>query len=85
MRASLLQDLYLYSRENCHLCDEMVSKLEPLLQASGCKCHKVKVDGDPELEQLYGARVPVLVGSGRELCEYKLDREAVTAYLTGDD
>lgn len=60
----------------------MASELEPLLQASGHKCYMVKVDGDPELEQRYGARVPVLVGSGMELCEFKLDREAVTAFLT---
>ena len=79
----MMHDLYLYGRENCHLCDEMLSELEPLLQATGYKCHTVKVDGDPELEQRYGARVPVLVGSGgRELCQFKLDRKAVTTYIS---
>ena len=61
----------------------MASELEPLLQAYGCKCHMVKVDGDPELEQRYGARVPVLVGSGRELCQFRLDRNEVEKYLDG--
>jgi len=42
------------------------------------------VTGDPELEQLYGARVPVLVGGGRELCQIKLDRDEVKNFLAAD-
>ena len=80
-----MRDLYLFTRDNCHLCEEMLQELEPLLIASECECHLIKVAGDPELEQLYGARVPVLVGGGRELCQFKLDREAVKNYLEVDN
>lgn len=79
-----MQDLYLYTRENCHLCEEMLEQLEPLLQASGSRCHRIKVTGNPELEQLYGARVPVLVGGGRELCQIKLDRVVIKDFLAVD-
>jgi len=78
-----VQELILYSRENCHLCDEMVSELEDLLKGSDNRYHVIKVNGDPELEQRYGARVPVLVGGNRELCYARLDREKVKSYLNG--
>lgn len=76
-----MPDLYLYARDNCHLCEIMQQALEPLLHASGCECQVIKINGDPDLEQRYGARVPVLVGGDRELCEIKLDGEAVKEYL----
>jgi len=79
-----VRDLYLFTRDNCHLCEEMSAQLEPLLQAAGSRCHRIKVTGDPELEQLYGARVPVLVGGGRELCQIKLDRDEVKDFLSVD-
>ena len=80
-----MRDLYLFTRDNCHLCEEMLRELEPLLIASKSECHLIKVTGDPELEQLYGARVPVLVGDGKELCEFKLDSESVKNYLELDN
>jgi hypothetical protein len=39
------------------------------------------VDADPVLEARYDERVPVLEGSGKELCHYFLDEGAVRAYL----
>lgn len=62
----------------------MLKELKPLLQTSGCQCRLINVTGDPELEQLYGARVPVLVGGDRELSQFKLNQDAVQAYLAVD-
>ena len=76
-----MQEFYLYGRENCHLCDEMLDELKDLLQGSDSIYHVIKINGDPELEQRYGARVPVLVAGDRELCHIRLDRQSVRNFL----
>jgi len=42
----------------------------------------VNVDADPALERRYGEKVPVLAHGENELCHYRLDPAAVTAYLS---
>ena len=41
----------------------------------------IDVDSEPGLEGRYGELVPVLMHGERELCHYRLDAPAVTAYL----
>lgn len=76
-----MKELFLYGRDNCHLCDEMFEQLQTLLEGTDVKCHVIKIDTDLELERRYGARLPVLVAKNRELCEIQLDVSAVSAYL----
>jgi len=71
--------LVLYGRRGCHLCEEMLEDLEPLCR--GIPLEIVDVDGDPVLVSRYGARVPVLVADGFELCAGRLDRAALAAVL----
>jgi hypothetical protein len=42
----------------------------------------IDVDSDPALEARYGELVPVLVGSGGEICHYHLDAAKVNDYLS---
>lgn len=44
----------------------------------------VDVDTAPDLTARYGSKVPVLVVDGREVCHYRLDREALKRALRGD-
>lgn len=74
-------EFFLYSREDCHLCHEMKRDLETLLQGSVHRCRVVNIDGDAELIHRYGARLPVLVAGGREICESGFNRAAVRHYL----
>jgi hypothetical protein len=77
-----MRALTVYARAYCHLCDEMIDALAALPGAERVAVHVVDVDADRALEARYGERVPVLVGAdGRELCHYRLDPEAVAAYL----
>lgn len=58
--------LILFQRDECHLCD----LAHEVLAAAGVPdFESVWIDGDPELEALYGVRVPVLrdEASGTEL------------------
>jgi hypothetical protein len=72
--------LVLYSRPGCHLCEELLAELEPLLRP-GVSVETVDVDGDVALERRYGLRIPVLVAGELELSSYPLDRERVSRYL----
>jgi Glutaredoxin-like domain (DUF836) len=68
-------------RAYCHLCDEMRAELAPLLVSTKATVELLDVDADPALETLWGDKVPVLLGGGRELCRYRLDAPAVARWL----
>ena len=73
--------LTVYSRAYCHLCEDMLAALQALPARSRFTLAVIDVDSDPALEARYGERVPVLAHGARELCHYRLDEAAVTAYL----
>jgi glutathione S-transferase len=73
--------LTLYGRQYCHLCSDMLAALENLRGEFLFDVDVVDVDADPALEVKYDELVPVLEGSGRELCHYFLDAAAVREYL----
>ena len=75
--------LTVYSRNYCHLCDEMIAALRELQGRFHFQLAVVDVDGDPALERRYGERVPVLVCDGLELCHYRLATAEITAFLLG--
>jgi thioredoxin reductase (NADPH) len=75
------QTLTVYSRAYCHLCEEMIEALRGLQGLFPFEVVVVDVDSDPELEGRYGEKVPVLAHGDRELCHYRLEAAAVTAYL----
>ena len=72
--------LILYSRPECHLCEEMSAELEPLLRGRAT-LQIVDVDQSPALVRRYGLRIPVLVAGDTELSAYPLDRDRVGRYL----
>ena len=73
--------LTLYGRSYCHLCDEMLVALAPLLGEFGVAVDVVDVDSDAALEQRFGTLVPVLLHADTELCHYHLDTAKVRAYF----
>ena len=50
------EPMILYSRAECHLCDQVVR----LLDRAGVHWRPVDIDGDAELLEKYGLRIPVL-------------------------
>jgi glutaredoxin len=73
--------LTVYSRTYCHLCDEMITALRALQGRLHFQLQVVDVDGDAALERQHGEKVPVLAHGDRELCHFRLDPAAITAYL----
>jgi glutaredoxin len=75
--------LVLYSRQYCHLCDDMLAALEVLRGEFDFEVAVIDIDADPALESMYNELVPVLATAERELCRYHLDPAKVREYLSG--
>lgn len=78
------RELFLYVREHCGLCTGMLEEIDALLGDNKPEIHLIYIDNDPELIHRYGARLPVLVGRNSEICEIRLDPEALHSYLNGN-
>ena len=64
-----------YSRHGCHLCEDAVKTLETLRSELQFEIEIIYIDGDPELEKLYGHEVPVIHINGEHHDFYKVDPE----------
>lgn len=73
--------LVLYTRQYCHLCDDMRAALEALRGELGFDLDAMDVDAEPELERRYNELVPVLMHGEVELARWRLDSAALRAYL----
>ena len=72
----------LFQRDDCHLCD---LALEVLAAAGVPEFDSVFVDGDEQLEERYGVRVPVWRddANGREL-DWPFGVEELRAFMGGE-
>lgn len=76
-------ELTLLSRSYCHLCHDMETGLQPLVDEFGLVLRVLDVDADPQLEARYDELVPVLLHGDIELCHYFLDLPKTREYLAG--
>ena len=76
-----MNKLMLYSRPDCHLCEAVVERLQPLLAGRSVELEIVDVDSSVSLERRYGLRIPVLVAGEVEISGYPLDEARVRQYL----
>lgn len=74
--------LTLLYREDCGLCEEMLSGLEALgRRVSLPPIEQVDVDSDPELTRRHGLHIPVLLLDGTVVCRTRLDADELTRLL----
>jgi hypothetical protein len=71
----------LYTRTDCHLCEEMHAVVERVAREIALTIEEVDVDTDPALAATYGAEVPVLCVNGRKAFKYRVDERALRARL----
>jgi len=64
-----------YSRHGCHLCENAVNTLEDMREELAFTIDVIYIDGNPELEKLYGNEVPVIHINGEHHDFYKVDTE----------
>jgi hypothetical protein len=67
----------LYSRPDCHLCEQMLAELAALPAARGIAVQVTDVDGDARLRERYGHKIPVLMLAGELVCHGRLDPDEV--------
>ncbi|MCH7821585.1 MAG: glutaredoxin family protein [Proteobacteria bacterium] len=68
--------LTVYSRQGCHLCEQLIEELLPLVRDQ-LDIEVIDVDSRDDWRRKYDARVPVIEFDGRFVCEFSLDRDAV--------
>ena len=75
--------LIVYSREECHLCQNMILALQNLQQQISFDFQVIDIDSDSDLVKLYGEKIPVLMCpiDNQEICHYFLDLAAFDDYL----
>ena len=64
-----------YSRHGCHLCENAVNTLEGMREELAFTIEVIYIDGNPELEKLYGHEVPVIHINGEHHGFFKVDPE----------
>jgi Glutaredoxin-like domain (DUF836) len=70
-----------YSRPGCHLCEELIEQLAPLVRGRA-NLEVRNIDGHGPWQRQFGTRIPVVEIAGRIICEYHLNRDAVEAALS---
>lgn len=72
--------LTLYTRAECHLCEEMLGALEPLVEGRA-RIDIVDIDTDETLARRFGLIIPVLMHGEDELSRLRLDSSRVVDLL----
>ena len=54
----------IFSRHGCHLCDVALEVLESMKSELSFTIEKIYIDGDADLERLYGEQIPVIQING---------------------
>lgn len=73
--ANSLPLVTIYSRKNCHLCDLAKEVVESAKSEAGFDLEIVFIDGDSDLEKLYGEEVPVTMINGHRHDYFRVNRE----------
>ena len=71
----------IYSRANCHLCEEAEKNVREVLVEIHFGLEVIDINGDQELERLYGEEVPVITINGDVLDYYKVDKQRLLKAL----
>lgn len=73
-------EFVVYGRRGCHLCDEMLERLEPLCRGRASILVR-DIDTRQEWRDAYDIYIPVLEVDGKEICHYQLDLPKVLELL----
>lgn len=76
-----MKTLTLYSKPDCHLCEDAVAVLEGLRSQLDFELVELDITADDALHRAYFERIPVLELDGEELCEFFVDEALVRERL----
>jgi hypothetical protein len=67
----LREEIVLFTRRQCHLCEEAKSQISDIL--GSIKIREIDVDSDPALAAKYGEEVPVGFMGNEKVFKYRVD------------
>ena len=79
--ANSLPLVTIYSRKSCHLCEVAKEVVESAKSEADFDLEIVFIDGDAELEKLYGEEVPVTMINGRRHDYFRVDIDRFIASI----
>ena len=65
--------IVIYTRHDCHLCDEAKAAVARATAGLGVKVVKVDVDTDPALRERFGHEVPVVFIDDHKAFKFRVD------------
>jgi len=68
-------DVVLYSKPDCHLCDEVKAQLKRLQERHNFEWREVSILEDSEAFSKYKDKIPVVFVHGRMAFKYRLDEK----------
>lgn len=67
----------IYSKPDCHLCDDAKAVLLNMQRRYGFVLREVNIARDEKLLAAYGTRIPLVFVNGHLVCKYFVDETAV--------
>ena len=67
--------LTLLTRAGCHLCDDAKVVMDRVAAISGEPWTEIDIETDPDLEEEYGFRIPVVLLDGKEHGYWRVEEE----------
>jgi len=81
----LKSSIILYTKEGCHLCEEMKQEMLKARCSDLYTLVEVDIENDPGLLSRYRFEIPVLLIDGVEAFKYRLRAQEFKAYLMKTD
>jgi glutaredoxin len=79
--------LTIYSRPECHLCDDMKAIVRRVAEGpdqEGTTLVEIDISGNGELEARYGLEVPVLLVNGKKAAKYRITEQELKKRLESE-
>jgi glutaredoxin len=71
----------IYGRTGCHLCEAALTVLESLKEELNFEIKEILIDGDEELQSMYGEQIPVTHIDGIHHDYWRVDPERFRSSL----
>jgi hypothetical protein len=79
-----LKTIDIFSRKGCHLCEVLIEELLPLVEGR-FELAVHDIDTREDWRKTYDTRIPVVEYDGELICQYHLDRQALSRILGLDE
>ena len=73
----------IYSRPDCHLCEEMKAIVEIVRRDTPFELEEIDISTDTTLEARYGVEIPVLEINGKKAAKYRVGEDDLRRILVG--